>query len=111
MLYSIEQTLNQDSVISAICSCLSIFICYYCYNSFDSIFDVARLADIERKVLAGQLSREEAIIAQQQVIEQRSALANNVKEETKQLLTRAKRLREKEEEILRLRAQEIQQVF
>lgn len=69
-----------------------------------------RLADIERKVLEGQLSREEAIIARQQVAQDRREAAMDAKEESRRLLQRARRLREKEDEMMRERAVEIQQV-
>eukprot|EP00043_Microstomoeca_roanoka_P006561 m.63842 g.63842 ORF g.63842 m.63842 type:complete len:653 (-) comp13467_c0_seq1:1438-3396(-) len=69
-----------------------------------------RLVDIERKILEGQLSHEEAIIARQQAMEQRLEVALDVKEESRRLLERAQRLREKEEEMLRQNAAQIQQI-
>ncbi|EGD76466.1 hypothetical protein PTSG_07583 [Salpingoeca rosetta] len=69
-----------------------------------------RLADIERKVLEGQLTREEALIARQEAEEQKREQAWDVKEESRRLLAHAERLRQKEDEMLRLKAAEIQQI-
>eukprot|EP00055_Hartaetosiga_balthica_P016200 m.100898 g.100898 ORF g.100898 m.100898 type:complete len:645 (+) comp9053_c1_seq1:34-1968(+) len=66
-----------------------------------------RMADIERKVLEGQLSHEEAILAKQQAMEKRIDMALSLKQKQKTLLRRAKEVQQKKAEERRQRAEEI----